>query len=90
MIIRVLHEGQYRVDGVTVEKLKAADRELVARLGTITEAEFAATYQALLKVVRREGERLADGEIVESDLILPAADTRLEEAKAMFDPIAKL
>jgi hypothetical protein len=84
VIVRILHEGQYRLDGNAIQTLKDLDRDLVARLGQMREGEFSAAYGALLNVVRDQGSRLPDEEIVESDLILPPADIGLEEAQGLF------
>lgn len=86
MIVRILHEGQYRVSGETAERLRSADSDLVARLGNLDEDGFRQAYTAMLDLVRGQGQAVPDGEIHESDLILPAADTTVEEARALFHP----
>jgi hypothetical protein len=86
VIVRILHEGQYRLSGATAERLRDADARLVADLGAMDEEGFRAAYGEMLTLVRREGTPLPEAEIHESDLILPAADTTLEEARALFHP----
>jgi hypothetical protein len=86
VIVRILHEGQYRLSGQTAERLRTADSRLVAELGTLDDAGFRQAYGELLALVRREGEAVPEAEIHESDLILPAADTTVEEARALFHP----
>lgn len=86
MIVRILHEGQYRLSGATAERLRSQDSALVAELGTMEPAAFSAAYREMLALVRGQGEPIPDAEIHESDLILPAADTTLEEARALFHP----
>jgi len=86
MIVRILHEGQYRVSGDTAERLKAADLRLVAELGAMDDVRFRTAYQELLDLVRKQGTPVPDEEIHESDLILPASDTSVSEARALFHP----
>jgi hypothetical protein len=86
MIVRILHEGQYRLSGQTAERLRNQDAELMAGLGTMDAGAFAAAYGAMLSLVRSEGQAIPDAEIHESDLILPSADTTLDEARALFHP----
>lgn len=86
MIVRILSEGQYRVDGGTLEEIKRLDEELMEALS----ADEADRFHQLLNQVAglvRNGTALDAEHLVESDLILPAADTTLEEAKRLFaDP----
>ena len=86
MIVRILHEGQYRLPGPATERLHSLDQALVADLGHLTDEAFQARYRELVDVVRSEGTRIPEAEIHESDLILPSADTTLEEARALFEP----
>jgi hypothetical protein len=86
MIVRILHEGQYRLSGQTAERLRSQDAELMAELGSMDERAFATAYAAMISLVREQGEAIPDAEIHESDLILPAADTTLDEARALFHP----
>lgn len=86
MIVRILHEGQYRVSGSTADRLRSADSDLVARLGSLDEPGFRQAYGAMLDLVRDQGVPVPESEIHESDLILPSSDTTLEEALALFHP----
>lgn len=86
MIVRILSEGQYRVEGDALDKINRLDEELLEAL-THDEAD---RFRHLLNEVAslvRAGTELASDHLVESDLILPASDTTLEEAKRLFsDP----
>lgn len=84
MIVRILSEGQYRVEGDTLDHIQHLDEELMEAL-THDEAD---RFHKLLNEVAglvREGSPLAPDHLVESDLILPASDTTLEEAKRLFE-----
>ncbi|MCY0900151.1 MAG: hypothetical protein OWU33_14725 [Firmicutes bacterium] len=84
MIVRILSEGQYRVDGDTLEEIKRLDDELMEAL-TLDDAD---RFHRLLNQVAelvRSGQALHAEHLTESDLILPAPDTTLEEAKRLFN-----
>lgn len=86
MIVRILSEGQYRVDGDILANIKQLDDDLMEAMLADDEGRFEALLTALANVVR-SGDKLAPDHLVESDLILPAADTTLAEAKRLFaDP----
>ncbi len=84
MIIRVLTEGQYRLEGEALAELDRLDDFLLDALSAGNEAEFAARLQEVAALVRNKGKRVPDDELVESNLIIPAPDTSLEEARDLF------
>lgn len=83
MIIRISGEGQYRVDDDTLARLNELDSALESSLDA-DEAEFVAALAGLLALVRDSGEELADSELVESDVILPAGDSSSDDVRAML------
>ncbi len=86
MIVRILSEGQYRVDGDTLEQIKKLDDQLMEALTANQADHFRELLTRVAELVRR-GTALDPEHLVESDLILPASDTTLEEAKRLFaDP----
>jgi hypothetical protein len=86
MIVRILSEGQYRVDGDTLEQIKVLDDQLMEALTANQADRFRELLATVAELVRR-GTALDPEHLVESDLILPASDTTLEEAKRLFaDP----
>jgi hypothetical protein len=84
VIVRIFGEGQYRLPGDSDAHLEELDQAYVNAVEAEDEAEFATTFQALLAYVRSNGERLADDELEPSDVMLPPADTSLEEARTEF------
>jgi len=85
MIIRILGEGQFRVDDTAVAELNSTD-------DTIEKAVAAGDQQALTKAltalraqVLAAGEPVADDELEDSDLILPAPDASVEQVKALLE-----
>jgi hypothetical protein len=85
MIVRVLGEGQYRVDDETAEGLN----ELDERAAQAVEAGDEQNLQRLLKqlgdAVRQRGERLDDADLTPSDAIVPPEDLSLDEARELFE-----
>jgi PspAA-like protein len=84
VIVRILGEGQYRLEDGAVERLNEFDNACVAAASGGDEAQFRSAFDELLGLVRSEGEPLADEELEESQVILPPADSSLEEASAEF------
>ncbi|MEA2272535.1 MAG: hypothetical protein QOI98_1243 [Solirubrobacteraceae bacterium] len=84
MIVRILSEGQYRLDDGAVERLNALDNDCVAAVSDGDEARFRESFDALLRFVRSEGAPLGDDELTESELIVPPPDISLEEASEEF------
>jgi hypothetical protein len=84
VIVRILGEGQYRLEDGAAERLNEFDNACVTAVSGGDESEFRSAFDSLLGLVRSEGEQLADDELEESDVILPPADTSLEEASAEF------
>ena len=82
MIVRIMGEGQYRVDDDVIERLNELDDALEEALAD--EAAFPAALSALLSAVRMEGEQLADDELVTSDVVLPSGDATVDEVRALL------
>ena len=83
MIVRILSEGQYRVEGETLDKINVLDEELMDALTHDQADRFHQLLHEAAGLVR-SGVELSNDHLVESDLILPADDTTLEEAKRLF------
>ncbi|CEO87858.1 conserved hypothetical protein [Syntrophaceticus schinkii] len=84
MIIRVLTQGQYTVEGNALVELDAMDNSLLDAVEASDEIQFTANLQKVVSFVQTKGVKVPDEELVESDLIIPAPDTSLEEAREMF------
>ena len=81
MIVRILGEGQYRLDDDVRERVNDLDNEVVATVEKGDEEGFHETFERLLDLIRTEGRMLADDELEESDVLVPPADTSFEEAR---------
>jgi hypothetical protein len=84
MIVRISGEGQYRLPDEDAERLNELDNEAVAAVEQGDEGRFAELWEAMLDLVARDGNALADDELVESDVILPPRDISFDEAHGEF------
>ena len=81
MIVRILGEGQYRLDDAELDLLNALDDdvEAAARAGDADWLKRA--LERLLAEVRTQGTVLDDDLLIDSDLILPDADASVEQVR---------
>ncbi|GGX53332.1 PspA-associated protein PspAA [Streptomyces minutiscleroticus] len=84
MIVRIMGEGQARLDDGHLAELDRLDDELLAEVEKGDEPGFRRTLGALLDAVRRLGTPLPDDALEPSELILPAPDASLEEVREML------
>lgn len=84
MIVRILHEGQFRISGADLDKLNEIDEKLVTIVSDGDEAKFRTTFKQLIDTVRQHGTLVPIDEFVESDVILPDEDATMEEVRDLF------
>jgi len=84
VIVRLMGEGQYRVDDGLREQLNELDDLAGAALEAGDEPELDARLDQILALVQREGERLADDDLSPSDAIVPPSDMTLEETRQLM------
>ena len=84
MIVRIMGEGQFRLDEDAVKRVSALDDAGVAAVEADDEDAFHTAFEELLDIIRKEGEQLGDEEIESSDVIVPPADTSFAEAAGDF------
>lgn len=84
MIVRILEDGQYKVDKSTAKKLDQLDAKLDKALDRNDEAAFDKALAALVKMVHASGKRLEPSVITPSDLALPAATSTLAEVRELL------
>ena len=84
MIVRIATEDQYRLPEDDAERLNELDNEAVAAVEAGDEDRFHEVFESMLDLVRRDGHRLDDDEIEESDVILPPPDLSFVEAQSEF------
>ncbi|MGQ0464278.1 MAG: PspA-associated protein PspAA [Sporichthyaceae bacterium] len=84
MIIRILGEGQYRIDESLLDELNRLDAVVEAAIAADDDPAFKAGLAALLDKVRTEGSTLELDELESSDVLLPHSDTTLTEARDLL------
>lgn len=84
MIIRVLHEGQYEVEGQALQQVDELDKQLLEAATAGDATRYAQLIDRALETVRTAGRPLAIDDLRPSDLVLPASDSTLEEVQSLF------
>jgi hypothetical protein len=84
MIVRVLGEGQWRVDDSLRARLQELDDQVSLALDAGDEAALRSGLAALADAVRSHGEALPAEDLSASDAIVPPADLSLEEARELM------
>jgi hypothetical protein len=83
VIVRLMGEGQYRVDDSLRERLNELDDQAMAALEASNEVELDQRLEQMFALVRAEGEPLPDDDLSPSDVIIPPADLTLEETREL-------
>jgi hypothetical protein len=84
MIVRILGEGQLKVEDSATGELNALDAALEKAMTEGDELAFRPALTALLDRVRALGTPLAADALEPSDLILPPADADIAEVRTML------
>ena len=84
MIVRILGEGQFRVDDDSAAKLTALDKDLDAAVRDHQDDVFHASLRAAIALVRTSGTPLQADEIVTADFILPFEDASIDEVRKLL------
>ncbi|TAK27107.1 MAG: hypothetical protein EPO21_24270 [Chloroflexota bacterium] len=84
MIVRILSEGQYRLNSTALDKLNDIDNQIVKIVASGDQQGYQSLFQKMIGLVRQQGTPVPEQELVESDVIIPQADTSFEEAKSLF------
>ncbi|MCL4242169.1 MAG: hypothetical protein KJ048_12545 [Dehalococcoidia bacterium] len=84
MIIRLMGEGQWRVDEKLQNELNNIDAELDADAREGDGAEFARHLVAMHELIQSRGERVAVDELVPSEAMVPPRNITLEELRELI------
>ena len=85
MIVRILGEGQFRVDDeAACAKLTALDKDLDAAVSATDEAAFELALGVAVTLVKAIGVPVADDEFVTADYILPFSDATVGEVRKLL------
>jgi hypothetical protein len=84
VIVRLMGDGQYRVDDSLHDRLNQIDEQATAAVESGDEDELHARLEELTRAVTESGERLDDDDLSPSDLMVPPSDLSLDEARELF------
>ncbi|HKF88858.1 MAG TPA: hypothetical protein VKB85_12405 [Propionibacteriaceae bacterium] len=84
MIVRILNEGQWELSEEAVRDLNSLDDAVDKAVASGDQGQLASALQALLSRVRSTGTVVPDDELRDSDLILPDADSTVEDVRALL------
>jgi hypothetical protein len=84
VIVRLMGEGQYRVDDGVSTHLNELDDQAVAALDRNDEPQLDSCLDAMWRTVRAQGTPLPADEIATSDVVIPPSDLTLDETRALF------
>jgi hypothetical protein len=84
MIVRIMGQGQYKVDAELMERLNAIDNRIVAHVSRGDEKEFRKDLALLISVIKERGQPLDKTSILSSEVIVPPQDLTLKEATKIF------
>ena len=84
MIVRLMNEGQYRIDDSLIGRLNELDDRASAAAEANDEPTLDQALDEMFELVKSEGEALPDDEIATSDVLIPPSDLTLEETKQLL------
>jgi hypothetical protein len=84
VIVRLMTEGQYRVDDGLVTELNELDTEAERALEAGDADRLHQLLEQMGRLVRDSGEKLDDADLSASELVIPPPDLSLDEAKQLF------
>ena len=86
MIVRLMGEGQYRIDDAVREQLDALDDRAMAAIEANDETTLEQQLNAMWEIVRAEGKPLADDDLSPSNAIVPRDDIHVPGFSDLFLP----
>jgi PspAA-like protein len=84
MIVRILGEGQFRVDDAAATELNRLDAELEAAVERNDEAGLRASLDTLLSHVRDHGAEVPPDSLEPSELIVPHEGSSMDEVRKLL------
>jgi len=84
VIVRLMGEGQWRLDDSLEQRLDELDAETERAVEAGDEQALHAALRALHETVRGSGEKLDHAHLGASDLVVPPEDLELEQARRLL------
>ena len=84
MIVRILGEGQLRIDDAAASELNELDARLESTVERNDESAFTPALEQLLERVRAIGRPVGPSELEPSELILPAEGATMADVRKLL------
>ena len=84
MIVRLMGEGQYRLDDSVLGRLNELDDQAAAAVEAGDEPKLDQALDEMFSLVKSEGEALGEDELAASDVVIPPSDLSLEETRQLL------
>jgi hypothetical protein len=84
VIVRIMGEGQWTLGDEQADVLNSLDAGLESAVEAGDQQAFDAALADLLGRVRELGSRLPDDSLAPSDAVLPAADSAIDDVRALL------
>ena len=84
MIVRILNEGQWRLSDEAVRGLNSFDDAVEQAVAARDQEQLTKALHSLLDRIRTTGTRVPDEDLEDSDLILPSADSTLDDVQQLL------
>jgi hypothetical protein len=84
IVVRVMEEEQYRLYARYAKRLDRLDEQLTQAVHTHDRRAFAQALHDLHAFVKKYGKHVPHDEVIESDIIIPAANMTLAEVEALL------
>jgi hypothetical protein len=84
VIVRLMGEGQYRIDDSLTTRLNDLDDRAQAAVEAEDEGTLDRLLDEIAELVRREGQPLSEEDLSTSDVVIPPSDLTLEETKRLL------
>lgn len=84
MIVRILNEGQWELDEGAVRDLNALDDAVEQAVNSGDQDQLTEALHTLLNRVRTSGTAVPDDDLQDSDLILPDADSTVDDVRRLL------
>jgi hypothetical protein len=84
VIVRILGEGQFKVEDAATAELNQLDADLEAAVENGDEPAFTAALAGLLAKIRATGTPLPPDILEPSELILPHEDSSMDEVRKLL------
>jgi hypothetical protein len=84
VIVRLMNDGQYRVDDGLLQQLNELDDRATAAAEADDEQTLDDALDQMFELVKSRGSALGDDELTPSDILIPPSDLTLEETKELL------